>query len=108
MPLAIPRALRGKAAMESITSASGESAKIVLNALCADDSVLRERAKKLLEDVDALASASAKTGSKRKADSVIQICVKCQEAFYEDENSDKACRYHSGSHTHSMSKTTMF
>lgn len=83
--------------MDSITSASGENAKIVLNALCADNSVLRARAKKLLEDVDTLASVSAKQGTKRKAESIIQICVKCQEAFYEDENSDRACRYHSGS-----------
>lgn len=88
--------------MDQIISAPAENAKAVLIALCSDDSSLRSRAHELLDDIDALRNESAPSdnqGVKRKADSTIAVCVQCQEPFYEDDNTSRACRYHSGSST---------
>ncbi|CAN8101493.1 unnamed protein product [Discula destructiva] len=103
MQQAYPRTLAGASGtvpVDRIASASAENAKAVLVALCNSDASIRARAKVLLKDIDALVAAvsatSQKQGVKRKADSVIKVCVKCQEPFYEEDNSNRACRYHSG------------
>ncbi|KAJ4397843.1 hypothetical protein N0V93_002080 [Gnomoniopsis smithogilvyi] len=85
--------------MDRISGTSAEKAKSVLIALCTVDPSLRSRAQKLLDAMDSLESVHSveKKGKKRKAESTIKICTKCQDPFYEEENSSKACRYHSGS-----------
>lgn len=89
-----------------ISASSAEKAKSVLMALCTNDPALQSRAKKLLDAMDSLESGpnAGECNNKRKAESAIKICTKCQEPFYEEENSGKACRYHSGSSTHELWK----
>ncbi|KAI0861784.1 hypothetical protein F4860DRAFT_159117 [Xylaria cubensis] len=75
-------------------------AKSILIALCADDSVLERRALNFLGQVEAFESQVAtrnhQTGTKRKAQSAVMICVQCQSPFHEEDNYNKACRYHDG------------
>ncbi|TRX88312.1 hypothetical protein FHL15_010816 [Xylaria flabelliformis] len=75
-------------------------AKSILIALCADDSVLERRALNLLKQIAAFESQVAtknyQKGTKRKAQSAVMICVQCQSPFHEEDNDDKACRYHDG------------
>lgn len=86
--------------MDPLTNISEANAKSILLALCADDSQLTRRAENLLRKIDTLQqremTASNQSGKKRKASSTIRICGQCQDSFYEEENNDKACRYHSG------------
>ncbi|KAJ8131878.1 hypothetical protein O1611_g1742 [Lasiodiplodia mahajangana] len=79
---------------DRLASMSEAKAKTILLALCSEDSALEQRALRFLSDIDAL--EGSKVGTKRKASSTIKICVQCQDAFYEEENNDKACRYHDG------------
>ncbi|KAI1753970.1 hypothetical protein F4782DRAFT_494610 [Xylaria castorea] len=75
-------------------------AKSILLALCADDSILERRALRFLDHMEALerqvAAGGHQKGGKRKAQSAIMICVQCQDPFHEEDNHDKACRYHDG------------
>ncbi|KAI8629521.1 hypothetical protein F5Y19DRAFT_433302 [Xylariaceae sp. FL1651] len=75
-------------------------AKTILIALCSDDSALAARASRFLAHIESLerrmTAGDHQKGTKRKAKSAIKICIQCQEPFYEEDNSDKACRYHDG------------
>ncbi|KAH8159417.1 hypothetical protein CIB48_g8840 [Xylaria polymorpha] len=86
--------------MESLANIPEAKAKSILLALCADNSHLRERALQFLQDIDALeddvAAGNYQKGTKRKAQSLIMICIQCQSPFYEEDNSDKDCEYHNG------------
>lgn len=87
--------------MDRITNTTAEKAHSILIALCSDDASLRNRATLYLDQMDVLDAAFTSTssnlrGTKRKAESAIKICVQCQEPFYEEDNADKACRYHEG------------
>ncbi|KAI1122576.1 hypothetical protein F5Y10DRAFT_71377 [Nemania abortiva] len=81
--------------MERLTNMSEAKAKSILLAFCSDDSALERRALQFLDQLDSL-EKSRTAGTKRKASSAIKICVQCQDAFDEDDNNDKACRYHDG------------
>lgn len=81
--------------MEGILKASDAEAKKILVALCGDTPGLARRAADHLNRMRAMADES-KQGVKRKADSTISICIQCQEPFVEEDNNDKACRYHAG------------
>ncbi|KAI1080184.1 hypothetical protein F5B20DRAFT_580579 [Whalleya microplaca] len=83
--------------MNRLINTSDRNARAILLALCND----RTQQKKALNYLDQLekkaaqgkaASQSKSAGNslRRKAASVIKICVQCQEPFYEEENGPKA------------------
>ncbi|KAI0550645.1 hypothetical protein F4679DRAFT_200268 [Xylaria curta] len=86
--------------MGRLANISEAKAKSILLALCADDSALEQRAWEFLQEIEGFESESAagnhEKGTKRKAESTIMICIQCQSPFYEEDNDDKACRYHDG------------
>ncbi|KAI8954489.1 hypothetical protein F4801DRAFT_533397 [Xylaria longipes] len=86
--------------MQRLSNIPEAKAKSILLALCSDNSQLERRALQFLDHIDArqhhVAAGDHQRGTKRKAGPPIKICVQCQDAFYEEENGDKACRYHDG------------
>ncbi|KAI1735326.1 hypothetical protein F4680DRAFT_470084 [Xylaria scruposa] len=84
--------------MGRLASIPEAKAKAILLALCADDSALERRAWEFLQEIEdfesELAAGNHEKGTKRKAESTIMICIQCQSPFYEEDNDDKACRYH--------------
>lgn len=99
-PFSIQHSSNTREQMESLANIPEAKAKSILLALCADNSHLRERALQFLQDIDALeddvAAGNYQKGTKRKAQSLIMICIQCQSPFYEEDNSDKDCEYHNG------------
>lgn len=81
--------------MDAIYNVPAERAKAILIALCNENPSLRYRAKSMLSQMEKLDS-QVPPGKKRKAESAVKVCVQCQEPFYEEDNCDQACRYHSG------------
>ncbi|KAI0602638.1 hypothetical protein F4775DRAFT_534852, partial [Biscogniauxia sp. FL1348] len=77
--------------MEKITNAPDHIVRAALIALC-NDSTIRHKA---VEYIDKMSSGVA-GGRKRKAESAVKICVKCQDPFREEDNGPKACRFHDG------------
>ncbi|KAI3319157.1 hypothetical protein HD806DRAFT_510167 [Xylariaceae sp. AK1471] len=86
--------------MQRLVNMPEAQAKAILLVLCSDDSMLEKRASKLLDRMETLeghvTAGNHQTGTKRKAQSVIKVCIQCQEPFYEEDNGDKACKYHDG------------
>jgi hypothetical protein len=88
--------------MERLVNMSEAKAKAILLALCSDDPLLTRRASQFLDQMETLERRVTATagdqqgGTKRKAQSTIKVCIQCQEPFYEEDNNDKACRYHDG------------
>ncbi len=77
--------------MEDLVNIPEAKAKSILLALCSDDSALARRASEMLGRMEAL-----ERRPKRKADSIIKICLQCQDPFHEEDNNVNACRYHDG------------
>ncbi|KAI0204941.1 hypothetical protein F4808DRAFT_412654 [Astrocystis sublimbata] len=87
--------------MERISNTIEAKAKAILLGLCAHDQSLASHAAQLLDRIEArercntMTTSNNQQGTKRKA-LPLKICVQCQDAFCEEENHNKACRYHDG------------
>lgn len=78
----------------------------VLVALCNAESDILDKATEYLNSINSLSeqangSQTAGSSKKRKATSDIELCPRCHEAFYTDENTVKDCIYHPGRLFHS-------
>ncbi|KAK5993806.1 hypothetical protein PT974_07243 [Cladobotryum mycophilum] len=77
--------------LDLIKTIPGDHAQAILLFLCANNSILKKAAS------HARGLASRTTGPlKRKAESVIAICVQCDQPFDTNENTEKDCIYHNG------------
>ncbi len=83
--------------MNALGFASDATIRAVLIALCSDKDI-QEKALGYLTKLEPLALSAAKAfpNVKRKAVSGLSICVQCEEAFDEVDNTTKDCQYHSG------------
>lgn len=82
--------------MDPVYKVPAERAKAILIALCSEESsLILQRVTTMISQMDKLDSRMP-PGKKRKVESAMLVCVQCQEPFYEDRNSDQACRYHDG------------
>lgn len=87
--------------MFELETISPEAAKAILLAICDNDPYTHNRALSMLfisskQDTATPPSTPQKQGTKRKAESDFLKCGKCQEPYYEEDNSEKACWYHTG------------
>ena len=84
--------------MQTIISCPDNVAHSVLIALC-QDKIIREKAAGHVATLMEAGAGKPLKGeakdSKRKAEE-IEICIQCNEAFLESENSDDACTWHDG------------
>jgi hypothetical protein len=67
--------------------------RAILLALC-DDRSVRARAENHYRALKAADNPS--TGLKRKAANDLFVCVQCDEAFTQEDNTETSCRYHPG------------
>lgn len=91
--------------MEPLLSVSDAKAKKILLALCFDNELLAKQAARLLSQMtkheEARRHITQAANAKRKADSIIDVCTRCHEPFYGEDNLPKSCRFHNGtSHSH--------
>ncbi|KAK3340838.1 hypothetical protein B0H65DRAFT_431587, partial [Neurospora tetraspora] len=84
---------RGARSSEAIASADESTLRTVLRGLCAEREVEKLVGKHLYQVTKLNAAKADSSGSKRKATSPVHICIRCGQAFEEDDNR-KECRYH--------------
>jgi cytochrome c553 len=86
--------------MDSLLSIPDAKAKSILLALCFDDALLAKKAATFLSQINQREKMRPQitqaTNVKRKAESAIEVCTRCHEPFYEDDNVPKSCTYHEG------------
>ena len=81
---------------EMVRLAPEHQLRAILLALCDDPAVL----KRALNHYSALKAAdNPTTGLKRKAYNDLFVCVQCDEAFTNEDNTEESCRYHPGKPT---------
>ncbi|KAK3399107.1 hypothetical protein B0T20DRAFT_351140 [Sordaria brevicollis] len=87
--------LRGEKLIEAINAADESTVRTVLRGLCADDEVEKLVGKHLYQVANLITTKAGTSDSKRKATASVHICVRCGNAFDENDNkTKKECRYH--------------
>lgn len=83
--------------MDALSRASDHTVRAILTALC-DDRSVRSKALAYLDKLEpqARTAATVLPTRKRKAAHSLSICVQCEDAFDEDDNVSKDCKYHTG------------
>lgn len=95
--------------MDKISKAPDHVVRAILIALCEDSRIEKKALAYLNKITSRVAITSAvrtvsasyirttpNSSLKRKAESTIQICARCKDPFYPEENNHKPCRYHPG------------
>ncbi|KAI5921847.1 hypothetical protein F4810DRAFT_676138 [Camillea tinctor] len=81
--------------MNQIANAPDDLVRAALIALCNKPSN-KNKALDYINKMTALKGDAAAVGQKRKRESPVKICIKCEDSFYEEDNGPKACLFHDG------------